>query len=296
MSQETEDLQMLDLFIRASKLQSPQTAKVYYSTLKSFLNIINKPTRDVTYDDLIHYVESLSHLQPATQKRMVTTVRSFFNFLSAQPNYLIYNPMVSFKNPKVIESDEIEHIMSKEDVEKIRSVLRYKNYRDYVIVSVLISTGLRLTEVTAAKWCDIQYDTNNNLGLTVVGKGMRKRTIKLSSQIINMIIDYRKKENLNIVIGDTSDKTPIFINKQGKSLSGRYIEKIVNQSAKIAKLSYNVHPHMFRHYNATMALYNGANLHTVQKSLGHKDISTTNRYLYSLHRLDKTTSDYVTLD
>lgn len=291
----TDDRRMLNLFITMKSTRSPQTAKTYMSTLERFISQMGKPCNEVTLSDIIAYQQSIDHLAPTTQKRMLTTIRSWFNFLSAQPGYLIANPMAVFENPRTIESDEIEHVMTKEDVEKIRNVLRFRNFRNYVVVSLLCSTGIRLTELLTSTWDDVSQDMNGHIGLTVLGKGKRRRTVKLTPQLFSLIVEYRTLEGLDCEIG-SGDDTPLFVNRRGESLTSRYVEQFVSDAGKLAGLSYSVHPHLFRHFNATMALYKGANIHVVQRSLGHKSIATTNRYLYSLNKLSETTGDYVELD
>lgn len=290
------DRRMINLFIDMQSMQSQQTAKVYASTINGFTQRVAKPLAHVTVEDVHAYAQSLSHLAPSTQHRMLSTIKSFYRFLHSQPPYnTLPNAISIYKPIKLEQSDEINGILTKEEVDKVLDVMRYRNYRNWLIVCLLCSTGLRISELTSAKWDNVSLDFDGNIGLTVLGKGRKRRTVKLTKQVFSHIVSYRKQNGLNAEIG-SGDTSPLFINRTGGHLTARYIEQEVTKAGELAKLTRPIHPHLFRHYNATMALYKGANIHIVQQSLGHSSIAVTNKYLYSLHKLNETTSDYIELD
>lgn len=291
-----DDGRMLHLYLIMQSTQSEQTARTYRSTLERFAQFVRKPMREVTLSDLIEYQQTcLSHLAPATQRRMVTTIRSWFTFLSSQPGYLIANPTTAFKTPKVEHNDEIEHILTRDEIERIRDVLRYRNPRNHTIVSTLFATGLRLSELCNANWCDIRLDLDGNIGLRVVGKGRKVRIVKLTKRVFDAIVSYRQGAELDCEIG-SGDDTPLFVNRNGEALSPRYVEAMFTDAVKRAGINKPASCHWMRHSNASHALRNGADLLKVQQQLGHSNLSVTQRYLHSLDRLNDTASDYIEMD
>jgi integrase/recombinase XerD len=290
------DRKMLDLFLAMQHTQSPETARTYRSTLERFMQWAGKPMREITLSDLIQYQqECLSHLKPTTQRRMITTIRSWFTFLSSHPGYLIANPTVGFKPTKVEQNEEIERVLTRAEIERIRDVLRYRNPRNHLIVSFLFATGLRLSELCNARWCDIRTDLDGNIGLRVVGKGKKVRVVKLTKRIFNALVEYRQSVGLNCEIG-SGDDSPLFVNRNGEPLSPRYIEAMFTDAVKRARINKPATVHWLRHSTASHALHNGADLLKVQQQLGHSSLNITQRYLHSLDRLNDTASDYIEMD
>lgn len=290
------DHRMLDLFIRQQSTQSERTAKTYHGTIVAFMSHIAKPLAHVTLSDMQDYAESLSHLAPTTQNRMLSTIKSFYKFLHSQPPYnTLPNAVAVYKLPKMKQVQEIERVLTKEEVESIRNVLRYRNRRDWTIISFLFATGCRIDEALSARWCDIVSDFDGNVGVNVVGKGNKQRTVKLTPQMFTILLDYRKSIGMSNTIGD-GDATPLFINRQGTRLTASYVERAFKKAVHLAGVSKDATPHWMRHSHATQALYNGADVFKVKESLGHSSIQTSMRYLHTINKLQSTTSDYVTLD
>jgi integrase/recombinase XerD len=290
-----DDRKMLSLFLDMKRKRSAQTARAYESTLTRFLNYMNKPMRFVTLADIVEYAKSLEHLSVNTQYRMLSTIKSWFLFLSRQPNYLIANPAAALELPRKQETNILKNTPTKSEIERIANALKARNRRNWLIFTLLYSTGLRISEAVGAKWSDVFVDYDGRIGLVVNGKGGKTRTVKIDKRLFKHIVQYRIDNGLNAEIC-SGDDSPLFPNRNGSHMTVRYFEKVLTDIVQKLGINKNITPHRLRSFNATYSLFKGANIKVVQSSLGHANISTTNRYLDAINNLDETTSDYVDLE
>ena len=147
----------------------------------------------------------------------------------------------------------------------------FEGVRDLAIIDLLISTGMRIGELSLLKLTDIKLPERTIL---IYGKGKRQRLIYISSDdTLNNIkkwLDIRSK-----TIFHTDN---LFINRYGNSLSIHSIEDIYYKYRNLSKINSSSTPHYLRHTFATNLLSNGADLRSVQEILGHSNIATTEIY------------------
>jgi integrase/recombinase XerC len=162
----------------------------------------------------------------------------------------------------------------------------FESLRDSAIVELLYSSGLRLSELlgidiypvnskeySSAGWLDLK-----NAEVMVLGKGKKRRTVPVGSAAITALekwleisATYRQPiENLAYA--------GLFINRQGKRLSARTVQKHLARLAIAAGLPTHVHPHMLRHSFASHVLQSSGDLRAVQEMLGHASIASTQIY------------------
>lgn len=145
--------------------------------------------------------------------------------------------------------------------------------RDYAILTLFLNCGLRLSELANINVDDIKDDK-----LTVIGKGNKQRTVYLNDACINAINRYlsvRPKENLK-------DKKALFLSKRLQRISIKTIQYLVKKYLKKANLTGKKYStHKLRHTAATlMYKYGKVDIRTLQKLLGHSNISTTQIYTH----------------
>lgn len=196
------------------------------------------------------------------------SLRSFYNFLhkskQVKENIMkqIETPKVKKKPKSVPEIDAIEKILAQPDL-KTQAGLR-----DRAIMELLYSSGLRISELCALKFENV---TQNSVTIES-GKGNRTRTIPIGSQaheFISRYIDtYRGR-----------DGGILFQNFYKQKISRVHLYRLICEYAKQAGID-NFTPHSFRHSCATHFLEEGADIHFVQKILGHSTITTTERYAH----------------
>jgi integrase/recombinase XerC len=124
--------------------------------------------------------------------------------------------------------------------------------------------------------------------IRVLGKGNKERIVPVGRKALTAICDYRKRLQIEAGIC-TDENTPLFLNKNKGRLTTRSIARILEKTAKECGLLIPVSPHSMRHSFATHLLDAGADLRVVQELLGHKSLSTTQKYTHvSIDRLMET--------
>jgi integrase/recombinase XerD len=148
------------------------------------------------------------------------------------------------------------------------------NQRNRVILRLLYTAGLRVSELCDLKWCDVKSRSNGGQ-VTVYGKGGKTRTILLPASLWIELCQMR---------GLATDDAPVFQSRKG--IKGGHLDRvrvyqIVATAAERAGIQGKVSPHWLRHAHASHSLERGAPIHLVQQTLGHASVATTSRYLHA---------------
>lgn len=212
-------------------------------------------------------------LKPVTQNYHIIALRAFLKFLAKQdikslPAEKIELGKTAERHIDFLSPEELGRIFSA--VEKSEKI---EDLRDLTILSVLFSTGLRVSELTNLKRKNIDLKRGEFM---VRGKGDKPRVVFLSPEASKLLEQYFNHR--------TDNAEAAFIAHQGASktlaLSPRSIQRIVQKYATKAGLVKKVTPHIFRHSFATDLLINGADIRSVQAMLGHSSITTTQIYTH----------------
>jgi integrase/recombinase XerD len=160
--------------------------------------------------------------------------------------------------------------------------------RDYAVLLLMLSTGLRKAEVCSLTVASVATYRNQPI-LDVIGKGKRERRVPLDTDALEAVLDYRKALK-NIVGADRREDgpdMPLFftLGERGnctvEPLTHKAVDCLVRRARKAALVTKRVTPHTTRHTFATSLLDRGADLRTVQELLGHSHIRTTEKYLHT---------------
>jgi integrase/recombinase XerD len=221
---------------------------------------------------------------PATVKRKVSTIKSLFTF-AERIGAIEKNPAKALQMPKV--PDELAHkILPRADVLKL--IAGAAMGRDRVLVTLLYSAGLRASEASALTWGDCRQRTGKDGIISVLGKGRKRRSIRLTPEVWRELMSIRPQ--------DAVFEDHVFQSESGwkRPLDRTSISHIVRAAAKAAGLEEKVSPHWLRHCHATHSLDAGAPLPLISTTLGHTSLNTTSRYLH-VHP-DQSSTQYVSLD
>lgn len=216
---------------------------------------------------------SSNALSAASRCRRTSSVKSFFNYLTAKRHLLDYNvcqeldmPKRKASLPKYLEESECERLLAACDGPF--------ELRDYCILMLFMSCGLRVSELVSLNITDIYEDH-----LRVVGKGNKERVVYFAEGCREAIDDYLLVRDDGKIRPE--DKSALFISRDHRRISVRGVQKMVDKNLKLAGLdSRRFSPHKLRHTAATLMLKNGVDTRSLQEVLGHSNLNTTQIYTH----------------
>jgi site-specific recombinase XerD len=210
----------------------------------------------------------------ASITRKVSTVRGFFRFL-VREGRLESNPLAGVAAPK--REKRLPSILSKANLQSLIEAADQTTpggLRNRAILELIYAAGVRLSEVAALNLS--QLDLNERT-LLVRGKGNKERMVLVGGPAETALRRYLSRGRPKLSNGA---EAALFLNRDGKRLSGRSVQQIVRRHAMRAGLDARVYPHLLRHSFATHLLDGGAELRVVQELLGHASASTTQIYTH----------------
>ncbi len=205
----------------------------------------------------------------------LSAVRSFYNYLQKEelirenPLDKISSPKQDKKLPSYLTGDEVNRFLAAPDIAKPVGL------RDRAILELLYASGLRVSELTHLTRSQIELEARE---IRVIGKGSKERLVLMGKPAQAAISAYLQAGRPQL-LGKKKTEA-VFINRYGKQLIERRIQKIVHQYAKQSGINKKVHPHTIRHTFATHLLDGGADLRVVQELLGHASLTTTQIYTH----------------
>jgi integrase/recombinase XerC len=271
-------------YLVAERNYSEHTVRAYMTDLIQFMNFLkenrlptDKKDIDVTKVEEIHIREFVGGLYNKNSKasisRKLTSIRNFIEFfiregkIARNSAKLVPIPKGERRTPAFLTVDEVFVLVEKPDNNGVLGL------RDRAILELLYSSGLRVSELNSIKTGDADLTSSF---VKVLGKGGVERIVPMGSKAIGAIKYFLEKRN---------ELTPkvdyLFINSRGGRLSVRSVRRIVKKYANLSGIPKNISPHVLRHTFATHLLGSGADLRAIQEMLGHKSLSTTQRYTHA---------------
>ena len=286
---------LVDEFLEYLEIErnlSPLTIRDYRHYLDNFVawsqahSPIARP-QDITVELIRKYRVYLAHynspngnlpLKKVTQNYYVIALRSFLKYLIRKDLSVISPdkielPKTESRSLKFLDRDQVERLLVQPDVSSDRGI------RDKMIMEMLFSTGLRVSELCRLNRDQVNLERGE---FGVVGKGQRLRVVFLSDRAKIWLEKYLAKR--------TDSFKPLFIRYAGNQepavngekmrLTPRSVQRIIDKYVHKARLPVKATPHVLRHSFATDLLMNGADLRSVQELLGHKNVATTQIYTH----------------
>ena len=251
-----KDLELFDAYLKENKITN--ISSIDYNIIRKYLSYLHDKQYEAT---------SIS--------RKISTLRTFFKYnlkeknIKSNPMTLISNPKKEKKLPKYLNYEEMEKLLNAIDTSELEGI------RDKLIIELLYSTGIRVSELVNIKIQDIKIKENQ---INILGKGNKERIVlfgeKAKESIKIYLNAYKEYFEGNIL------NNYLLINKKGKQLSTNKIELIVKDVLRKSALKLNISPHTLRHTFATHMLDSGADLKSVQELLGHENLKTTAIYTH----------------
>ncbi|MDR1777783.1 MAG: tyrosine recombinase XerC [Desulfovibrio sp.] len=282
-----EEMEKFFVWLAVQKNCSVATQNAYRSDLEQFLAfLVEKRQRPDAYfrnigrKDIQAFLAELFRLNGAksSMARKLAAIRSFFKFLqhsgALKENVArqVRNPRQDRRHPRALNVDEtfaLLNVHAPRDApdgkaERLRS-------RDLALAELLYGSGLRISEALALNLED--FPGSGNV-LRIKGKGGRERLAPLSDASLAALSAWLE------VRGHFADvrQQAFFVGARGGRLQRREASRIIGGLCRRAGLTFTISPHSLRHSFATHLLIAGADLRSVQELLGHKRLTTTQRY------------------
>ncbi len=231
--------------------------------MSQFLKRCHKEPRKITKTDVRDYLEYL-----CKNNKSASTLNVHLQAIKFALEEIL-NKRFFVKLPYSKVPERLPEVLTKEEV--LRLFQAIKNPKHRLMIELMYSAGLRVSELVHLKVKDFQFD--KEYGWVREGKGNKDRLFIIAEKLKNELIGYIEKENLD-------SNSWIFKGKSSSHVSVRTIQQIVKHAAKRAGIRKNVHPHTLRHTFATNLIENGCDVASVQSLLGHGSAETTMLYVH----------------
>ena len=270
-------------YCKTHKRLSSHTIRAYKNDLMQFYNS--------DYDNVESYIEHLtqSNIKTNTLRRKIACMKVFYNYLKYQ-NIIEENPFnqlrFQFRTekilPKTIPYDILKSIFLYLEQRVVLSKTDYQKQhaeRNLLIISLLLSTGIRISELCNIHLKDINL---SNKTLHIIGKGKKERILFLGDQktfnLLETYINKTRNESNDFLF---SGKYPL------KPLSEQSVPLFIKRFVEHNNFFSTITPHILRQSLATMLLDNDVDIRYIQQILGHSSISITQIYTHVSHSKQK---------
>jgi integrase/recombinase XerD len=263
-------------FLKFEKGLADQSISSYKSDVESMLNHLKTPFQNIDEEALNQWLIHLGKagLEPSSTARNISSLRSFFKYLFAE-SHIIQNPMTNIEMPRL--NKYLPDCLSISEIDSIYDEIEIESklgFRDLILIELLYSSGLRVSEALQLTLNDIQLEERI---LFIRGKGNKERWVPIGDKAFKAIKQYLDEIRIQFKPNDPT----LLLNNRGNSLSRMGAWKIVEKYAKQSGLDgRKISPHTLRHSFATHLLEGGMDLRVLQELLGHSDLTTTQIYTH----------------
>lgn len=282
--------------------KSPKTVEEYYLDLRTFFRYIKQArglvpadtefekidisdvdlnlVKTITLTQVFEYMNFLSterHNGAAARSRKVSSLRSFFQYLTNKTGKLSVNPVEELETPKQKKSLP-KYLTLEQSLELLSKVDHSKGTnkeRDYCVMVLFLNCGMRLSELVGLDINDIHF---GNRTANITGKGNKERIVYLNDACVDALKRYlavRPKDGL-------IDRNALFISGQRKRISPKTVQYLVKKYLAQIDLpgpGYSVHK--LRHTAATLMYQQGhVDIRVLKDILGHENLGTTEIYTH----------------
>jgi integrase/recombinase XerD len=241
---------------------SERTIKAYLYHNRKFLEFTGKSADQIGEEDVRGYMAILvadRKLAASSLTLVKAALRFYYDDVLGKSIVRVKTPKNPKQLPIVLTRDEVKRLMA-----------GAANRKDRLLLMLLYSSGLRLSEATNLRYGDIEK--SNKIGWVRRGKGAKDRMFILSDSFIKELEKQMDKDEA------PKGADYIFGAGEGKPISPRNVQYIVKKAAKAAGIAKDVHPHTLRHCFATHLLEAGVGIRQIQELLGHSNLQTTQIY------------------
>ena len=262
-------------YLAVERGASPHTVRGYAGDLREFSAFLRRAgdlgPAAVDMRSVRAYLASLHQrgLAKSSIGRKLASVRSCLRFLARRgvieqnPARLVRSPRPPRRLPSFLPKDESKQLLDRAHGPSASGC------RDHALLELLYATGIRVAECCGLDGTDVDRSHGT---VRVLGKGDKERVVPVGEVALEAIDAYLAARG--------RPDGPLFTNARGGRLTTRSAQRIVGRQARLSGTSRRVTPHTLRHTFATHMLGEGADLRLIQELLGHRRLSTTQRYTH----------------
>ncbi len=272
-------LAMFTEYMESVRKLSDNTVESYGRDLRQYIEYIqSKYIRNIKNTNKTTIITYLLRLQKngratSTISRNLASIRAFYRYLASEgiidkdPTLDLESPRVEKKPPMVLSNKEVELLLNQPDLNNAKGI------RDKSMMELLYATGIRVSELVALDFDDI----NIELSYVKCSKNRdRERNIPIGTMALEALGEYIHDIRPNLI--KNKSERALYVNYKGERLTRQGFWKIIKGYKNKARINKDITPHTLRHSFAVHLIENGADLKSVQEMLGHSDISTTQIY------------------
>lgn len=286
-SQRTVDEYFLDLrnFFRYLKMTRDPSLRGHELNEIDIMDVDLDYVKTVTLTDVYGYMTYLSRdrvlhqnsrnseygLSTSSRARKLSTIRSFYGYLTNKVHLIEQNPVKDIDSPK-LKKTLPKYLTLDQSMQLLDSVDGMYRERDYAILTLFLNCGLRISELCGLNLQDIQDEA-----LRVLGKGNKVRIVYLNEACLDALQSYL------VVRRPISgrDQNALFLSSRNERISKSTVHALVKKHISAAGLDASQYSsHKLRHTAATLMLQNGVDVRAVQEVLGHEHLNTTEIYTH----------------
>lgn len=242
----------------------------------NFVNATDISKRKI--EDFMQYLHSRA-FAPKTLARKLSALKEFCKFLYSEkiiednPAQNILTPKQEKPLPKFLSAEEIENLIKTAEQSN-----DYRIRRIAVMIELMYATGLRVSELVALPETAVNYKKGQ---ITIFGKGSKERIVPIAKHTLQTLEEYGEQRQKFVGVNCSSPWLfPSAGGSDGHLTRDAFYKDLKNLAAACGIYPSRVTPHVLRHSFATHLLNNNADLRSVQKMLGHENITTTEIYTH----------------
>lgn len=270
-------------YMRYERRSSEQTLQGYRLDLEAYVAYLDTLEGHVTIDtadteDIRGWIEAMMDRgnSPTSICRRLSAVRSMYRYalarglVSHDPAHIVRGPKKSRYLPQFVREDDMDRLLDSAEWGS-----DYISTRARTILILLYETGMRASELTSLDDSSVDFAQGE---IRVTGKGNKQRAIPFGDELRTQLHEYIRQRD---AMWQQRIDTALILNDRGSRMTYVQLRKeVMTRLSAIGNLAKRS-PHVLRHSFATAMLNNGADLESVQKLLGHSELSTTEIYTHT---------------